>query len=121
MIFLVSLSVSSSLVYKNAIDFFLSFFFFNLTRDIFPFFVQIEREGGRGREKHRCEGTHRVAATRTTNQGRGCTATEICALSGNRTRVSLYRRPTLQPLSQTGQGRFFDINFVSCYFAKFIY
>nr|KAF6501075.1 hypothetical protein HJG59_008056 [Molossus molossus] len=44
--------------------------------------AKIEWEGKKGRErdrerkKHRREGTHRVAATRTTNQGRGQTATE---------------------------------------------
>nr|KAF6470028.1 negative regulator of ubiquitin like proteins 1 [Molossus molossus] len=52
-------------------------------KDIFPFFVQIEWEAERGRErereKHRREGTHRVADTRTTNQGRGQTATEDLA------------------------------------------
>nr|KAF6425188.1 hypothetical protein HJG59_009236 [Molossus molossus] len=86
------------------------FFFFILTRGHFSIFCS-DRAGGRERkrerEKHRYEGTHRVAATRTTNQGRGQTATKVHALSGNRTRVSPDRRLTLQPLSQTGQGTFF--------------
>nr|KAF6444204.1 hypothetical protein HJG59_008514 [Molossus molossus] len=41
------------------------------------------------------KGTHRVAATCRTDQGRGQTATEVRALSGNQTRVSQDRRPML--------------------------
>nr|KAF6480905.1 hypothetical protein HJG59_010699 [Molossus molossus] len=85
------------------------FFFLSSPEDILPFFVQIEWEweGERGREREAnidAKGTHRVAATRTTNQGWGQTATEVRALSGNRNGVSPDRRWTLQPLSQTGQG-----------------
>nr|KAF6407220.1 hypothetical protein HJG59_009895 [Molossus molossus] len=74
------------------------FFFFNLTRGHFSIFCSGRVGGGernREREKHRREGTHRVAATHTTDQSQGQTATEVHALSGNRTRVSQDRRPTL--------------------------
>nr|KAF6407217.1 hypothetical protein HJG59_009892 [Molossus molossus] len=66
--------------------FYFFYFIFILTRGHFSIFCT-DRVGGRERkrerEKHRCEGTHRVAATRTTNQGRGQTATEVRALSRN--------------------------------------
>ncbi|KAM7086202.1 6-pyruvoyl tetrahydrobiopterin synthase isoform 3-T3 [Molossus nigricans] len=61
-------------------------------------YMETEWEGERGRERGGnidVKGTHRVAAPRTTNQGRGQTATEVRALSGNRTRVSPDRRRTL--------------------------
>nr|KAF6450526.1 hypothetical protein HJG59_008398 [Molossus molossus] len=77
----------------------LFFFFFILTRGHFSIFCS-GRVGGRERNRERernidVKGTHRVAATRTTDQGRGQTATEVRALSGNRTRVSQDRRPML--------------------------
>nr|KAF6444277.1 hypothetical protein HJG59_008577 [Molossus molossus] len=91
---------------------FLCLFVFILIRGHFSIFCS-DRAGGRERkkerEKHRCEGTHRVVATLMTNQGQGQTATKVRALSGNQTRVCLYRRPTLQPLSQTGQGHSSDL------------
>nr|KAF6500931.1 hypothetical protein HJG59_007956 [Molossus molossus] len=75
------------------------FFFFILTRGHFSIFCS-GRLGGRKRNREierniDVKGTHRVAATRTTDQGWGQTATEVHALSGNRTRVSQDRRPTL--------------------------
>nr|KAF6477991.1 hypothetical protein HJG59_010883 [Molossus molossus] len=85
-------------------------FFFILTQGYFYIYLQIEQEGERDeeREKHLCErdtpcGRH----PHDPNQGRGQTATEVRAPNGNRTQVSLVRRPTLQPLSQTCQGNFF--------------
>nr|KAF6450427.1 hypothetical protein HJG59_008321 [Molossus molossus] len=79
--------------------FFIIIIFFNPhPRTFFHFFVQTEWEGERGREREGnidVKGTHRVAATCTTNQGRGQTATEVHALSRNRTRASPDRRWTL--------------------------
>nr|KAF6450532.1 hypothetical protein HJG59_008400 [Molossus molossus] len=82
---------------------FITFFFLILTRGHFSIFCSDRVEGREGkrereREKERnidAKGTHRVATTCTTNQGRGQTATEVRALSGNRTRVSPDRRPVL--------------------------
>ena len=57
------------------------------------------KEGERVEDKHLC-----VVASRATLLGTWPT-TQACALTGNRTSDPLVRRPALNPLSHTSQGK----------------
>nr|KAF6480867.1 hypothetical protein HJG59_010661 [Molossus molossus] len=82
-------------LYLNLPPLFLFFFFLSSPEDIPPFFVQIEWEGERKRETLTRKGHIKWLPPILPNQGQGQTATEVHALSGNRTWVSPDRSPVL--------------------------
>nr|KAF6433882.1 hypothetical protein HJG59_008932 [Molossus molossus] len=94
---------------KHLISLCFSLFFLILTWGHFFIHIQIEQEREREeeREKHRCErDTSTSCHPHYPNRGQGRTATEVRALSGNRTWDSLVRRPTLLTAEPNQPGLF---------------
>ena len=82
------------------------YFTFYCLRFYLFIFRQSGREGEREEEKHQC-----VVASHVPQLGIW-PATQACALTGNQTGNPLVRRPVLNPLSHTSQGR--DFYFKLC-------